>query len=133
MLTGIIDEHSEDRHLIESPTNARIGETKISHVVPQSVFQRFEKGDVKVFEKCTYCVIYSASDIIVQHKYAAGVAAALTRSGSMLYADELNGEKVHRLENVMTMEFSLHRRFDQLKLWLEATVCRSYFPLLFYN
>lgn len=35
---------------------------------------------------------------------------------------ELNGDGVHRLENVKTMEVGLHILFDYLALWFEATV-----------
>jgi hypothetical protein len=35
---------------------------------------------------------------------------------------ELNGAKIHRLENVMTMTLDLHASFDALEIWLEARV-----------
>jgi hypothetical protein len=35
---------------------------------------------------------------------------------------ELNGPKVHRLENVMTLTPGLHMLFDQLRVWFVATV-----------
>lgn len=44
------------------------------------------------------------------------------RTGNVLVPDELNGAKIHRLENVMTMEQGVHGMFDRLALWLEATV-----------
>ena len=36
--------------------------------------------------------------------------------------DNLNGEKVHSLFNVMTMEHNVHDNFDRLELWFEKTV-----------
>jgi HNH endonuclease len=36
--------------------------------------------------------------------------------------DNLNGEKVHSLFNVMTMEHNAHDLFDRLDLWFEKTV-----------
>ena len=36
--------------------------------------------------------------------------------------DELNGPMVHRLENVMTMDCSLHAAFNRLSIWLVPTV-----------
>ena len=35
---------------------------------------------------------------------------------------ELNGSKIHRLENVITLVGSLHDAFDRLEIWLTATV-----------
>lgn len=46
----------------------------------------------------------------------------MMRTGNVLVPDELNGAKIHRLENVMTMEQGVHGMFDRLALWLEATV-----------
>jgi len=36
------------------------------------------------------------------------------------FRDELNGIKIHRLSNILTMANLLHTSFDQLDLWLEA-------------
>ena len=41
---------------------------------------------------------------------------------------KLNGDGVHRLENVMTMRSDLHQGFDRLELWFEAMV-RYHLPL----
>ena len=58
----------------------------------------------------------------MQHNYAASAWAVMMRMGGVLGHDELDSEKIHRLENVMTMHTELHRIFDTLGLWLEATV-----------
>ena len=58
----------------------------------------------------------------MQHNYAATAWAVMMRMGGVLGHDELNGEKIHRLENVMTMRTDLHSLFDGLMLWFEATV-----------
>lgn len=39
-----------------------------------------------------------------------------------MFDDELNGDKVHRLENVMTLSVALHPNFDQLDSYFEAVV-----------
>jgi len=50
----------------------------------------------------------------------ASVLAVLKRFGYNV--DELNGEKVHSLFNVMmTMEYNAQDRFDRLEIWLEKT------------
>ena len=58
----------------------------------------------------------------MQHNYAASAWAVMMRMGGVFGHDELNGEKIHRMENVMTLRSDLHTLFDTLGLWLEATV-----------
>ena len=36
--------------------------------------------------------------------------------------DELNGPKIHRLENVMTLAPGVHTLVDSLKVWFVPTV-----------
>jgi len=48
--------------------------------------------------------------------------AVMQRFGYESLPDELNGSKVHRLENVMTLVAALHTEFDQLNIWFVATV-----------
>ena len=43
----------------------------------------------------------------------------LERFGQISPVDELNGDKIHRLENVLTLDPSIHDWFDKLKIWLE--------------
>ncbi|KAG8944193.1 hypothetical protein FRC03_002148 [Tulasnella sp. 419] len=52
--------------------------------------------------------------------YASTVWAVLDRFGGVFF-EELDGENVHRLENIMTMDPIVHGKFDSLNLWLEAT------------
>jgi hypothetical protein len=40
--------------------------------------------------------------------------------------DELNGSKIHRLENVMTVVSGFRTLFDQLKVWFVLTVGPNY-------
>ena len=46
----------------------------------------------------------------------------MRRFGYETLPDDLTGPKVHRLENVMTMDPSVHSLYDQLMIWLTATV-----------
>jgi len=48
--------------------------------------------------------------------------ALMSRFGHEQLPAELNGSKVHRLENVMTLVFGFHANFDQLMVWFVATV-----------
>jgi hypothetical protein len=58
----------------------------------------------------------------MQHQYASSVWAVMERFGQVLGVDELNGADIHRMENIMTMDMTLHTLFDALGIWLEATV-----------
>ncbi|KAL1952371.1 hypothetical protein VTO73DRAFT_1520 [Trametes versicolor] len=51
--------------------------------------------------------------------YTASVHAILDRFGAINSIEELSGAKMHRLENVLTLESYIHQSFDQLKLWLQ--------------
>jgi len=46
----------------------------------------------------------------------------MERFGQVLGVEELNGADIHRLENIMTMDGTLHTLFDSLGIWLEETV-----------
>ena len=54
----------------------------------------------------------------------------MQRFGYESLLTELNGPKVHRLENVMTLVPEVHMQFDQLGIWFVATV-RSNLPWIF--
>jgi hypothetical protein len=62
-----------------------------------------------------------------QLQHASSAATMLSRFGNVLYFDELNGRNIHRLENVMTMGIEYQFWFDNLMIWLEATVRSSSF------
>lgn len=46
----------------------------------------------------------------------------MERFGQVLAVEELNGPAIHRLENVMTMDTTMHKLFDDLGIWFEETV-----------
>jgi hypothetical protein len=46
----------------------------------------------------------------------------MSRFGRENLPAELNGPKIHRLENVMTLSLPHHVQFDELSLWFVATV-----------
>jgi hypothetical protein len=47
--------------------------------------------------------------------------------------DELNGPKIHRLANILTLGVYLHTQFDRLALWFEANDVSSYYSYRFYS
>ncbi|KAF8878926.1 hypothetical protein BD779DRAFT_1447311, partial [Infundibulicybe gibba] len=56
-------------------------------------------------------------------------------SGNQTLPNDLDGHKVHRLENVMTVNPDFHRAFNSLAVWLEATVAapNEYTPRSIFN
>ena len=42
--------------------------------------------------------------------------------GGVKVEDELNGNQIHQLENIITMDSNIHTSFDNLQLWLEPLV-----------
>ncbi|OBZ66341.1 hypothetical protein A0H81_13681 [Grifola frondosa] len=56
-----------------------------------------------------------------KHEYAATVWTIMERFGGIRVREELDGVKVHSLENIITMTPYLHERFDALELWFEKT------------
>ncbi|KAN0140517.1 hypothetical protein V8E53_001726 [Lactarius tabidus] len=77
----------------------------------------------KVFTECaltvpdsTYFNVTGSSD---KKDYSASVLAVLKRFGYDV--ERMNGEKVHSLYNVMTMQKDAHDIFDRLELWFEET------------
>ena len=59
-----------------------------------------------------------------QLDYSASILSVLSRFRYEI--SSFNGEKVHSLTNVMTMEHNMHDAFDRLKFYLEATVSSKY-------
>lgn len=56
-----------------------------------------------------------------KRQYAASMWAIMRRFGHDQLPDDLNGDNVHRLENVMTMNAIHHTWFDSLGFWFEET------------
>ncbi|RXW12257.1 hypothetical protein EST38_g13599 [Candolleomyces aberdarensis] len=72
------------------------GFTELCHIFSASTSVNLENGD-----KRTYAIAESFGYTTIQQ--------------------DLNGEKIHRLENVMTMRVDIHRLFDGLLFWLVQT------------
>jgi hypothetical protein len=48
------------------------------------------------------------------------VWAVVEQFEGLLIIDELNGADIHHLQNIITMDINLHRKFDRLAIWLEV-------------
>ncbi|KIK52697.1 hypothetical protein GYMLUDRAFT_250957 [Collybiopsis luxurians FD-317 M1] len=75
------------------------GTTRCAHIVPDSTVFSMPEGPDK--------------------KYSASILAVFDRFGIKI--DSLNRDKMHSLENVMTLALQIYDTFDRLELWLEAT------------
>lgn len=65
---------------------------------------------------------------IIKHEYATSAWAVIERFGNVSIISELNGVAIHRLENIMTMDITLHALFDKLCIWFEETVGKIFSP-----
>ncbi|KAH8919308.1 hypothetical protein BT69DRAFT_1284910 [Atractiella rhizophila] len=75
----------------------------------------------------THCAhIFSEStntNLDDEHKrnHAANAWAVMDRFGLSEIRRELEGQKIHRLSNILTLDSALHDLFDNLQLWLQPT------------
>ncbi|KAI6117895.1 hypothetical protein EV401DRAFT_2072190 [Pisolithus croceorrhizus] len=82
--------------------------------------QTIEKeGASTTVTDCAY--IFPMSPGSDEETYAASVWAVLDCFGYHSLRQELDGANIHRLENVMTMDPTVHYLFETLKIWFMAT------------
>ena len=62
--------------------------------------------------------------------YAASVWTILSCFGYEDIPEKLIGAGIHRLDNIMTLDASIHSYFDKLQLWFEAVVSGLQFSVL---
>ncbi|KAJ3508189.1 hypothetical protein NLJ89_g5889 [Agrocybe chaxingu] len=103
VISGVIDRNSarniqELMDMLTSEENAKGDLTQCAHIFSESTNTKTLPDSKK-------------------ERYAASVWAVMSSFGCEHIPAELNGAKVHRLENVMTLIPSLHEMFDTLKLW----------------
>ncbi len=96
--------------------------TECAHIVPESTVLNVREGAASEAKARFTCIMsYFVADLLTaQENYTASVLAVLQRFGYDVSA--LNGERVHSLFNVMTMEKNMHEFFNRLELWFEGTV-----------
>jgi hypothetical protein len=98
--------------------NPRLSLTNASYIFPESINTNLDDEN-KVSNVSTYISSYLLL-MFSQMVYAAGIWAVMDRFGQSSFEDELDGVKIHRLSNILTLDVSLHTYFDRLNLWLEA-------------
>ncbi|KAI6016657.1 hypothetical protein BKA83DRAFT_4333821 [Pisolithus microcarpus] len=80
----------------------RSAPTECAHIFPESINSGVTPGSKK-------------------EDYAATIWAVLELFGHRNLKERLNGANIHRLDNVMTLERSVHDDFDRLKIYFTAT------------
>ncbi|KAF5310811.1 hypothetical protein D9619_008045 [Psilocybe cf. subviscida] len=61
-----------------------------------------------------------------KRSWAASMWATMSRFGYDSLPEDLNGDKVHRLENVLTLSHVIHGFFDSLEIWFVETGDNEY-------
>ncbi|TFK31757.1 hypothetical protein BDQ12DRAFT_707890 [Crucibulum laeve] len=97
-----VRQNKELEEIYKSDPHSMTAETQCAHIFAESTNANIAPGSDK--RDC-----------------ATGVLAVLKRFGFTKIEEDLNGRNVHRLENVMTLEPSVHSSFDKLKIWFIAT------------
>ncbi|KAI0034999.1 hypothetical protein K488DRAFT_44190, partial [Vararia minispora EC-137] len=110
MITGEIDMRSLKARLFDTSGLPPVKQietrtTHCAHIFPESVNQNSKNED--------------------KHDYAGHVWTIIQRFGCGELRDELAGDKMHSLKNIMTLESNIHDAFDSLELWLESTASPS--------
>ncbi|KAI1791662.1 hypothetical protein LXA43DRAFT_919976 [Ganoderma leucocontextum] len=105
MLTRIWDYHSWRARLSDrKPTDKVVVVTECCHIFPEML------GNTRPVGK----------DGATREDYmAARLWLILERFGYGHIHDELRGDKVHRLENVLTLDCTLHSAFGNMTMWFE--------------
>ena len=97
--------------------------TNFCHIFPPSTNWDFNNPSDPTEKKVTLfsSIIYFLSSNALQKKYSGAVWAIINTFRTIDILAELNGDKIHRLENGFTMDVALHAMFDNLELWFEHT------------
>ena len=53
----------------------------------------------------------------------------MARFGYQDIIDNFNGDKIHRLDDILTLDHNIHDLFHRLKIWFERTVSILLFSL----
>ncbi|KAH9482082.1 hypothetical protein JR316_0004177 [Psilocybe cubensis] len=79
-----------------------------------------------IFAESTNASIGPGSE---KREYAASMWAVMTRFGYEKRPEELNGARIHRLENILTLVPNFHGLFDLLQVWFTATEIENKYKL----
>ncbi|KAI9455641.1 hypothetical protein HD554DRAFT_1032484 [Boletus coccyginus] len=93
---------------------------------PERIIAQLDPTTVGVYTQCTHIIpedmcfgVEPKSKENIKLDYSASVLAVLKRFGCDI--NRFNGENVHSLTNVISVESNVHEAFDRLMLYFEAT------------
>jgi hypothetical protein len=95
------------------------------HIIPQATNRNTREEGDKV-GTCDVRSFVSQRGGLVQQFHSAGVWAVLSMFTDVSLPELLAGNLIHRLENIMTMQFDCHRAFDDLLMWLKPVEVRTF-------
>jgi len=103
-------------------TQSKLAQTECCYIFSEGALQSVSKGEGQARGAG-----FSQGPILTiqQKDHAATAFAILETFGLQHLVDRLTGNGVHSLENIITMDMVLHRRFDHLELWLEPQTATS--------
>ena len=105
---------------VTSDPSAGTEPTQCAQIIPEPTTKKIEPGSEKVcppFKFFAFCLTINIYLCLGGLQCLDG-----EHLGYKSPPDELNGPKVHRLENVMTLAPGCHSKFDQLRFLFVATV-----------
>ncbi|KAJ3574973.1 hypothetical protein NP233_g1407 [Leucocoprinus birnbaumii] len=118
IVTGSIHRHAP-REILDSPATKIRTYLECAHIVPEGSF-----FNVKEKEK-------PGGDHKAQLDYAATILTVLEPFGCDI--SDCNGEKVHSLVNVITMQKDIRDLFCRLELYFEATPTENCYEIKYYD
>ncbi|KAI9509931.1 hypothetical protein F5148DRAFT_1011536 [Russula earlei] len=115
VVTGFVDLNAPEDIIAQSEQPPRGINTECAHIIPEA----------------TFFGVNPKSEENTKLDFSATILAVLQRFHYDI--SKFNGEKVHSLTNVMTLEKNVHDRFDQLELYFEATSQKDHYEVKCYG
>lgn len=116
-ISGALDVSSPDS-TPDSVSTDPITHTVAAHIIPFHVTGG--KSAVNTFQLGTV----QTSNWIAQVGEISVIGSLIQRYGGIPFEEELNGENINRLSNVLTAAPEVHDFFGRLEIWLEAVPVR---------
>lgn len=141
ILSGVIDLNAamDAEELIPEEDTATARKMECCYIFPESTNDSQVEVDEHKVSLCVYAYVnlhvFSNAPVLVKLDHPAGLWTVLSAFGYPNIRLELEGQKHHRVENVMTFIPEAREFFDTLKLWFErvenqvcALVARKVLP-----
>lgn len=93
-----------------------------AHIIPEATNKNIGEEGKKV--RGMQMFAFRQLTILLQHFQSGGVWAILSMFTDMSIIKNLAGNRIHRLENILSMNFYCHQLFDDLCLWLKPVEVR---------